>query len=471
MKRNKKFDLFICCVWLSAILSAGCKKLVEIKPPTYSIQTQQIFADSPDALAALDGIYTKIINQGGDLNIGSGGLTIYPGSSADELLPFQSQGDQWSTNTLLSNGPSGRFWGDGYPLIYAVNAILEGLNNSATLSQQAKNEFSGQAKFMRAFLYFYLINCYDDVPYLTSSDFRVNAQAARTPKQLIYDSILLDLKSAQSLLRTDYSFSDGERIRPNALAATALLSKVLLYNGHWQEAMDAATALIDNTAFFSLNPDLNAVFLANNQEAILQWKLNTKFQPFNATPEGYNLVVPDRTYYPFYYLTMQLLGSFENGDHRFINWKDSTIFNGVVYYYPYKYKIGPSQASPGSEPTEYYMVLRLAEQFLIRAEARMQLGDLEGAKSDINAIRVRAGLSNTPAGTKEEIFSAIMHERQTELFAEWGHRWFDLKRTGTIDAVLGAEKPGWKSYQQVYPIPFSQKKLNPNLTQNPGYVN
>ena len=91
--------------------------------------------------------------------------------------------------------------------------------------------------------------------------------------------------------------------------------------------------------------------------------------------------------------------------------------------------------------TEFYVVLRLAEQYLIRAEARANNNDIVGAQNDINVIRNRAGLNNTSANDKASILNAIEHERQTELFAEWGNRWFDLKRTDRADMVLGSLKP------------------------------
>jgi hypothetical protein len=123
--------------------------------------------------------------------------------------------------------------------------------------------------------------------------------------------------------------------------------------------------------------------------------------------------------------------------------------------------------------SEYYMVLRLAEQYLIRAEARAHLRNLPGAIADLDSIRNRAGLPlisiTNPAITREELLIAIQQERQTELFAEWGHRWFDLKRTKQADAVLKDRKSSWNSTDTLYPVPASERILNPNLTQNDGY--
>jgi hypothetical protein len=115
------------------------------------------------------------------------------------------------------------------------------------------------------------------------------------------------------------------------------------------------------------------------------------------------------------------------------------------------------------------MVLRLAEQYLIRAEARTNMGDINGAQLDLDSLRARAGLPPTSATNATELQAAIAHERRVELCFEWGHRWFDLKRTGKADSVLAAEKPGWRNVDTLYPIPLSQLQANTSLTQNNGY--
>ena len=115
------------------------------------------------------------------------------------------------------------------------------------------------------------------------------------------------------------------------------------------------------------------------------------------------------------------------------------------------------------------MVLRLAEQYLVRAEARVHLNDLDGALVDVNKIRNRAGLGVASGASNELVLDLIYKERRRELFAEWGHRWFDLKRTGKADAVLSVIKPGWQPTDVLFPIPQSELQNNPNMTQNPGY--
>ncbi|HEU4473178.1 MAG TPA: RagB/SusD family nutrient uptake outer membrane protein, partial [Flavisolibacter sp.] len=120
---------------------------------------------------------------------------------------------------------------------------------------------------------------------------------------------------------------------------------------------------------------------------------------------------------------------------------------------------------------EYLIVFRLAEQYLIRAEARMHKGDIQGSISDLNIIRSRAGLPSLPVTlTPVQLATAIEQERRVELFCEWGHRWQDLKRTGRAGAVLSTAKaPNWQSTDELYPIPAVEMQNNPFLTQNPGY--
>jgi hypothetical protein len=184
--------------------------------------------------------------------------------------------------------------------------------------------------------------------------------------------------------------------------------------------------------------------------------------------------------YPYDYLSTALLGAFEANDLRRTAWVDSTVYGSpaITYYFPYKYKIGTAQAIPGATPTEYIMVLRLAEQYLIRAEARAEQNDLTDAIKDLNVIRRRAGLpilSNSL--TMTQVLAAVMQERRIEFFAEWGSRWLDLKRTGQVDAVMSIATPlkgqgtVWQSYQQLYPIPHNELNADHNLRQNPGYSN
>jgi starch-binding outer membrane protein, SusD/RagB family len=413
----------------------------------------------------------------GNFSFANGALTFFGGSSADELVPFYSSGDQFYPNELTARNPLiySDLWKPAYSYIYQANACIEGLLASTTLSGSSKNQFLGEAMFLRALCYLYLVANYGDVPYVTSAaNWATNTTLARTPSVQVYPQIISDLEAAQGELSADYSISGGQRTRANKWAALALLAKAYLYNKNWVGADSAANAVIVSGNFSLVGPD--TVFLTNSNEAILQWATNPQYSyDYNATVEGY-CELPSYGP-PLYYMTTQLLGAFEPGDLRYTDWVDSTVYSGMKYYYPYKYKVGSNQASE-APAKELYVVLRLGEQYLIRAEAEANGagGGTAAAIADLNVIRNRANLPPLPGTlTGTALFNAVAQERRIELFAEWGNRWLDLKRTGAVDSVMAKVTPlksggqPWNTEHQLYPIPGTELLNDPNLIQNPGY--
>ncbi|MBW7941210.1 MAG: RagB/SusD family nutrient uptake outer membrane protein, partial [Candidatus Kuenenia stuttgartiensis] len=168
---------------------------------------------------------------------------------------------------------------------------------------------------------------------------------------------------------------------------------------------------------------------------------------------------------PDFPLTDQLINAFEASDDRKNSWVATKAMDGQTYYYPFKYKIGKY----GEPLTEYYIVFRLAEQYLIRAECNAHIGKINEARNDVNIIRERAALPATSASTTDELLTIIAKERRIELFTEWGHRWVDLKRTHKATEVLATLKPDWQPTDTLFPIPSEQILRNPSLTQNEGY--
>ncbi len=246
-----------------------------------------------------------------------------------------------------------------------------------------------------------------------------------------------------------------------------MLAKVDLYTGNWTDAETQATSVIGTTSLFGLQTDLTRVFTPSNTEAIWQ---------FYNDPSGYtsyaSTVLPSTSLrVPTCILSPSLLGAFEPGDTRKTAWTATIVYNGTTYTYPAKYKSVTTGAN-----AEYFTVLRLAEMYLIRAEARANRDNISGAVADVNILRARAraidtALPDYPSTiSKDDCLSAIIHERQIELNSENGNRWFDLKRTGRINTVLGAVKPTlWTPNAALYPIPQASVLANSNLKQNPGY--
>lgn len=464
-------------VYISSTIS--CKKLIEVDPPITSTTGATVFNNDELAIAALTNIYSAQSELNSDF--GNGGFTsqsLFGGLSADELVLFdltKAAFYQYFTNSLTSNSQS-NLWYTIYPIIFVTNSAIEGLNISDNVSIAVKQQLIGEAKFMRAFCYFYLVNLYGDVPLVTTTDYKLNSAVSRNTKVDVYKQIVSDLKEAEELLSEDYLNatllqSTTERVRPTKWAAAALLARVYLYTEDWSNAETESSVVINQSSLFNIVP-LNEVFLKNSSETI--WALQpVGANQFSNTGEGNLFILPDAGpddfQYPVY-LSNNVVNSFEAGDERKDQWTGNVTVGNEMYYYPFKYKIGRANASATQE---YIMVMRLAEQYLIRAEAKAHQNNLSGAAEDLNTIRTRAGLSNTTASTQSALLDAVMHERHVELFTEWGNRWLDLKRTGRADAVMSAVAPSkggtWETTDQLYPIPQSELNANSNLVQNPGY--
>jgi hypothetical protein len=457
---------FVLFIILQGMTLISCKKFLGIPPPKNEVVTATVYNNDATVISAVRGIYSQMFSSGFASGLPSS-ITYLSGNSADELTNYSTDPDliQFYTNSLISTS-SGSFgiWQSAYSYISSTNDVIKGLTNSTGVTASTKSELIGEAKFVRAFCYFYLANLFSDVPLITSTNYQINEVADRMPVAQVYQQIISDLQDAQNALSNDFSYSNGERDQPNNGAATALLSRVYLYTGDWSDAQAQSTAIINNKTTYNLVPNPDSVFLSNSTEAI--WQLKPNGSSNNSTNEGSIFILnsaPNNAA-----LSNQLLNAFEPGDIRRSDWVDSVISGGITYYFPFKYKI-----QTASTLTEYSMVLRLAEQYLIRAEAEARLNNLPDAINDLNIIRTRAGLPNTSATTQTELLAAILHERQVELFTEWGHRWLDLKRTGLVDSVMTMVTPQkgntWNTVQQLYPIPKSDILIDNHLTQNTGY--
>ncbi len=454
------------CLLICIFPFYSCSKLIQVPPPENQISAADVFSTDRNATSAIIGIYTEIMDNSRSLL--NGGMSLYGGLSSDELrrtTTFDNE-DAFTRNALSSQNPlCSSLYTTSYPWIYDCNTILEKVPSSTGISTAVKESLQGEARFIRALIFFYLVNLYGDIPLVTTTDYNANSQLPRAPSSLIYQQIIADLKEAQSLLPEDYittSAFPNARIRPNKYAATALLARVYLYQRDWVHAAQEASTVINNNVY-QLETDLNKVFLSESREAI--WEL----QPVHdniGTAEG-SFFVPSDTVNPrpAYTLANPLLGSFEAGDLRLRYWTGSSRTDSSQYTYPFKYKL------PTDTPLnrECNIVLRLAEQYLIRSEATAQQGNIAAAAADLDRLRHRAGLSQTLSANQADLLDAVRHERQIEFFAEWGHRWLDLKRTRQIDSILAADKLGWTSQAALYPIPFTELLHNDKLIQNPGY--
>lgn len=417
---NRLFLIIVICV-LTTI--CGCRKLVEVQSPPTSLTNGSVFNSDATAIGVLTAFYP---------NLASGppidNSAVYLGLAGDEFSlvnPTGSPLPQYYTNNLVSSGSFAgtELWTKFYGNIYLLNEAIQGLNTSSGLTPAVKQQLTGEALFLRALFYFQLTNLYGDVPIILTTDYKKNQSAARNAQSAVYDQIKSDLTNAQNLLTKN--FTDGtlvtissERLRPTYWAATFLLAKVYLYNKEWANAEKNYTVLVENTSNFNLST-LDSTFLRaglGNKEAI--WQLQPTSDVKAPTPEGQYFILTTLLQNSTS-LSESLLQAFEGGDNRKTHWVNSAIFSGKTYYYPFKYKI-----KDNSNTSEYSTMFRLGEVYLSRAEARAQLNEAN-AVDDLNKIRNRAGLANY-LGSKDQtsLLKAIYHERQVELFGEFGRQAF-----------------------------------------------
>jgi hypothetical protein len=459
MKNNKVFSTVLITVLCVLVSLSSCKKFVDIPAPQTQAESSSVFSSNATATSAVVGLYYQMIAS--NLTLMNGAITIYTGLSGDEISNVNpnSDYDAFRTNAIPSNNSSinSKFWTNAYKYIYQANAVLEGLNQSTAVTAAVKDQLRGEMLFSRALNYFYLVNLFGDIPLITTTDYLKNGSVPRTSVATVNQQIIADLTEAKQLLTGSYAGSTN--VRPNKMAATALLARMYLYQKDWVNAEAQATELL-NSGAYSLETDPSKVFGSSSAETIFQLA-----RPTANTAEGAAFIPASGSAKPTFIITNALLNSFENGDSRKTSWLKTNNIGGTSYNYPYKYKIRNS-----TTVSEYNVVLRLAEIYLIRAEARAEQQKLSEALADLNVIRNRAGLPNATFSVQADVLNAIIHERQIELFAEWGHRWLDLKRTGLSNSVLSLVKgANWQPSDALYPIPLSQILLNPFLTQNAGY--
>lgn len=468
------------CIAAGLLSTTACESYLDVGAPKDQMPSALAFSDDRIATSSVTGVLTRM-NQ---LNYQFANVLsmILPAMSADEFVYAISSAafDEFKNSMVLpSNQYAELLWSQPYSYIAQANLCIEGLEAAQNLSPDVKRQLLGEAKFIRAFCYFYLVNNYGDVPLILGTNVTENNLKPRSPEQEVYGAIIKDLQEAKAELFEGYPSAEkvnakGEPIRANKGAATALLARVYLYTQQWALAEAESTALLSSNQYKLLpQADLDKVFKAGSAEAIWQLQAVNTGGGRN-TWEGFLIVPATPTSAPLYRLIPgYLYDAFEAGDARFDKWVGSmTTATGLTHRYPYKYKI-----RTGVTPAqEYTMVLRLGEQYLIRAEANLMQGNLSLAQDDLNVLRTRAGLPKLALGNDAlKLRKALEQERRIELFGEWGHRWYDLRRWPSetaqagktrADDILPALKPNWSSKAIYLPIPNKALLTNPNLKPN-----
>lgn len=456
--KTKRTLQFMMCIVL--YLHSSCEDFITVDPPAGQLVKATVFSDDMTAESALKGLYAQLAF--GHFGGGADGLSHLTALSSDELQFVNTSENllQFNDNALLSTTPQITIlWNSSYQYIFSCNSLIEGLNGSSAVTSELKNQLTGEALFIRAYIHFYLVNLFGKIPYITTTNFEKNTTVGRMAIADVYDMIIDDLQEAKSLMAPEYADASVSRTRANSRAASALLAKVFLFTNRYEEAEVEATVVIDDP-LYELE-DVNSVFLSSSREAI--WQLENRDGPY--TNDGSLFALPEAT--PSH-IRDQFIASFEPSDLRLSNWILEFEYNGASAYTPFKYK----DSYYSTTVNEYPVLLRLGDIYLVRAEARANLDKLAGinsAASDLESVRVRAGLGSPPLLDQKQMLEFIIIERMHELFTEYGSRWIDLTRTGQAGMVLGTIKSDWEPTDVLYPLPYEETLVNRNLPQNDGY--
>ena len=416
---------------LVAVAAVSCSKMLNLSPHS---------AISPDLVTESDvpqlrvGMYWKVQELptrhsyiledilGGNLTLKNSTSTI---ALINSTLNAQSE--------IVESA-----WQGAYKALYQVNnvySIAEGLPDGDT-----RNRILGEACFFRAYIYLQLVTRWGDVPLLTRNTVE---DVPRTPAAKVWEQIVKDLDEAIALLgdNTDIYYVSQD-------AATALKARAMLFLGRNAEAASLAESLIGNSRY-KLDSFDNIFRKSTNSETFFAFKCGT--------PDGSNITLstlfysynhPNKGSY-VYQPAPDVMTLFDSGDTR----KEITVTTLDALNFINKYPSGQT----GSDP---FIVCRLAEMYLISAEAKGR----ELGLGRLNELRNARGLESIFPMTDKAYMDAVMLERRREFVVE-NLRFTDLVRTGRAMDELGIQE-----YQQLLPIPESELQNNPLLLpQNPKY--
>jgi starch-binding outer membrane protein, SusD/RagB family len=429
---------------LFILSSLSCHKFLDVLP-TNAVSDTQAITDSASATNAVRGAY-RALAAGGyygatyqfDVLL-SGAALNYTQSGASQL--------QFIYHTLTAdNNDLETIWAAEYAAVNDANFVIEKVPGivAPTLSQSYRNQLLGEAHFIRALAYFDLGRAFGGVQLFLTPTTQVADKLGKTrnTQAETYAQVLNDLDAADSLLPAKSAVRD----RATQNTAVALRARLNLYLQQWPQAeADAGTLIADSADYKLVTPYSNFFNNTNTTESVfeLSYSLAYPNPMYGNWKAGGN-------YTPIDSVVNLLQNPAIGGSRSSLLLTSGTRILGNLY--------------PLSSGTNPVYVIRIAELWLIRAEARAQQGNLPGALSDLNAIRTRAGLPNSTAATQPEILLAIENERRVE-FALEPHRWFDLVRTGRAGAVLNVTDPN----HYLFPVPTPELQADPSLTQNPGY--
>lgn len=483
MKLYKNYLKIITVLMMFSLSS--CSDYLDTEPITEEATTLNngiVIEDAADAESRMNAVYGTFGSGYWQLDffLAGDGQSDNAYIGADNPAIFQYETYQMlSTNSQMKGD-----WNDIYNNINTCNIVINYVDQATDLSPTRRDEMIGEASLIRALNHFQAVQLWGECPIAKNAIFSISSDnfdeafnelfPERKPVDEVYEQIIADCQVA-----IEKAPNALNKFKANKMGANALLAKVYatMPNPDWAKVNQYCDVVIGGG--YTLLPTFDHLFdSAHEANAESIWEVNgdgwgspigawntfmflgTDWKKFNA---------PSHT----------LVQAFENnGDtqrlastiiRQNVGWSD-TYWSSSNY--PFAYKMRDTNGN------QNYYIARLADILLLKAEALASLGDVSGAMTLVNQVRVRAGITEISASNQSDAINKILEERLMELAFE-GDRWFDLKRMGKAIEILSQQKDGngnvlpyssnINQNRLLWPIPQDKLDANALLNQNPGY--
>jgi starch-binding outer membrane protein, SusD/RagB family len=497
---------FIILIMVSATLTQCKKELLSIEPTIPLTTVDNYYKNEVEAINGVNATYTPLsaIYNGAAWHLGdimSDDTDLGGGGGGDGLETAELD----NFNVTSFNPIINTIWAQCYFGVLRANLVIERVPLVPVMNETIRKRSIGEGHFLRALYYYHLVRTFGDVPLYTNV---ITAEEAttitRSPRQLVYDQIIADLKQAETLLPN--TNSTANKGRATAGTAKGLLAAVYLTLGDKPNAASKAKEVIDNKALYGYDLWANygdnfKLENENGKESLFevqyrsgggQWsdfgagqKLNTFFAPRSQNivqSAGYGWNVPTKDFADSYQRTGAAYSTITDNRRASSMWVPGDRYDTYTqpaqligsplglnikkYFIPIANTLGDNG---GWTCALNVPIMRYSEVLLIYAEAAgIALG-----KPSADLVRARAGLSPLAATLSEaQYLEAIYKERRLE-FAFEMHRWYDLLRHPDanyfITVMRAAGKTNILPKHRYMPIPQTERDKNPSLTQNEGY--
>ncbi|MDF9799326.1 hypothetical protein OKW21_004589 [Catalinimonas alkaloidigena] len=500
MKRAK---IIILTFMLGTFLLAGCEDILE-PAPQGQVALEDLLTTESGMITAVNGVYQPL--QG----LYEGNMLRITDMASDDGWTWRKETEPDIYIVEQTFNITQNVWSSHYTGITRANTVLANLSGIEEYSsQEMRNALEGQAKFMRAFYYFNMVRLFGGVPLILEEiESREDSEQARASIEQVYAQIKTDIADAITLLPPSYQGGAGmEAGRPTTYAASALKALVHLELEEWNEAAEAASAVIGKGSLLENYADNFNGSQENGPGVLLEVQYGGVTGQ-TASSQSNGFAPPDFNGAAFILPTDDNLNGqggslssgnsfiqiFEPGDLRkdvivqtygLVNFIDPSMPDGSLYYVNKYYNTN----DPIGLSTWNFPLIRYAEILLVRAEALNEQGYVPDGEafSLLNSTRTNAGLSALTAADLPDqaaFRKALREERRKELAFE-AKRYYDLNRWGILEETiqeqmdfLGLTFPSSRNISHpitgkqyyLYPIPSIEFVNNANLgEQNPGY--